>query len=147
MDAVLSVDRSRWDGLFPVWYHPDAGVFTTGSAPIRSVIVCPQPTDQIKFGARGDSFYEYLLKQYIQTGGVEMQLFAAYNDTMQGMKKRLWHRSVPNKLAYIAEISVRIVDPTALNRFRNDATWSSRWTTSFVASQASLLLTVLLSCF
>lgn len=42
------------DGLVPVFINPNTGKFHAGS--------------EIKLGARGDSYYEYLLKQWIQTG-------------------------------------------------------------------------------
>jgi len=38
----------------PIYINPNTGKFHRGS--------------EIKIGARGDSYYEYLLKQWIQTG-------------------------------------------------------------------------------
>lgn len=42
------------DGLVPIFINPMTGQFNFDS--------------EIKIGARGDSYYEYLLKQWIQTG-------------------------------------------------------------------------------
>lgn len=42
------------DGLVPIFINPNTGNFNFDS--------------EIKLGARGDSYYEYLLKQWIQTG-------------------------------------------------------------------------------
>ena len=42
------------DGLVPIFINANTGQF--------------RGTSTITFGARGDSYYEYLLKQWIQTG-------------------------------------------------------------------------------
>lgn len=42
------------NGLVPIYINPNTGKFHRSS--------------EIKIGARGDSYYEYLLKQWIQTG-------------------------------------------------------------------------------
>lgn len=44
----------KTDGLVPVFINPRTGQF--------------QSYADIKLGARGDSYYEYLVKQWIQTG-------------------------------------------------------------------------------
>jgi len=44
----------KFHGLVPIYINPNTGKFHRGS--------------EIKIGARGDSYYEYLLKQWIQTG-------------------------------------------------------------------------------
>ena len=44
------------DGLAPIYVSPQTGVFTTG---------------RVTFGALGDSYYEYLLKCWIQGGMTE----------------------------------------------------------------------------
>lgn len=42
------------DGLVPIFINPNSGQFRSYAT--------------ITLGARGDSYYEYLLKQWIQTG-------------------------------------------------------------------------------
>lgn len=42
------------DGLVPIFINPNTGQLNAES--------------DIKLGARGDSYYEYLLKQWLQTG-------------------------------------------------------------------------------
>lgn len=44
-------------GLVPIFINADTGKF--------------QPLSTITLGARGDSYYEYLIKQWIQTGKKE----------------------------------------------------------------------------
>lgn len=46
-------NQSKKDGLVPIFISPLTGRFSGGV---------------VSFGARGDSYYEYLLKQWLQTG-------------------------------------------------------------------------------
>ena len=47
---------------------------------------------KITMGADGDSFYEYLLKAWLQTGRKDAKLWAMYNAAVDGMVKWLVHR-------------------------------------------------------
>merc|ERR1711935_200056 len=58
----------------------------------------------ITFGARGDSYYEYLLKQWIQTGKRVDMYRDDFLEAMKGVVNRLAKRTVPNRLLYIGEI-------------------------------------------
>ena len=58
------------------------------------------------FGALGDSFYEYLLKVWVQGGKREAQYRRAYDRAMDGMAAKLLQRSSPSMLAYIADWEV-----------------------------------------
>jgi hypothetical protein len=93
-NAMLSVDTSQWDGLYPSAYHPDQGRFTS---------------NHITFGARGDSFYEYLMKSWLITGKKNGKLREAYLKAMNGMQKRLIFRTTPGNLTWIAEEDGRII--------------------------------------
>ena len=57
MDVLDSAEK-QISGLYPLYVSPTTGKFTTG---------------QISFGALADSFYEYLLKQFLQTRKSESQ--------------------------------------------------------------------------
>ena len=46
--------QEKYDGLVPIFINPNTGMFREYST--------------ITLGARGDSYYEYLLKQWLQTG-------------------------------------------------------------------------------
>ena len=51
--ATVLHNQSKKDGLVPIFISPLTGRFSGGV---------------VSFGARGDSYYEYLLKQWLQTG-------------------------------------------------------------------------------
>lgn len=53
-----------FEGMYPVYFHPENGKFTSG--PHNSTYVTT--LDLVSYGGLGDSFYEYLLKQYILSG-------------------------------------------------------------------------------
>lgn len=46
-------------------------------------------TREISFGAQGDSFYEYLLKSFYQTGGKDLAAKQMYDQSIIGAKKHL----------------------------------------------------------
>lgn len=93
-EEMLKADTSQWDGLYPSAYHPDDGRFTT---------------NHITFGARGDSFYEYLMKSWVITGKKNERLREAYIKSMNGMRKRLIFRTSPGNLTWIAEQDGHII--------------------------------------
>lgn len=64
-------DLPKKDGLVPIFINANTGTFRTGST--------------ISLGARGDSYYEYLLKQWLQTGKQSNDfLIDDYVTAMQG---------------------------------------------------------------
>eukprot|EP00054_Salpingoeca_dolichothecata_P033815 m.268074 g.268074 ORF g.268074 m.268074 type:complete len:658 (+) comp35434_c0_seq1:75-2048(+) len=77
------------DGLVPIFINANTGRFSGNT---------------ITFGARGDSYYEYLLKQWLQTGQTETKFKDLFVEAMDGTFRHLLKRSEPNKLAYIAEL-------------------------------------------
>ncbi|KAF8712309.1 glycosyl hydrolase 47 family, partial [Rhizoctonia solani] len=58
----------------------------------------------IRLGSRGDSYYEYLLKQYIQTNRTEPIYREMYDRAMAAIHKNLVFKTPLNKLTYIAEL-------------------------------------------
>jgi mannosyl-oligosaccharide alpha-1,2-mannosidase len=76
------------DGLWPIYFSAATGAITSS---------------QITLGALGDSFYEYLLKTWLQGGQREPRLRRLYDEAMHGVHKRLLRESHPDRLAYIAE--------------------------------------------
>ncbi|CAG8458925.1 395_t:CDS:10 [Ambispora leptoticha] len=99
-------DLDKLDGLVPIYISPSTGNFQG---------------QKITLGARGDSYYEYLLKQYLQTDRTEPFYHRMYTQAMRGMKNRLIARSFPNKLLYVGELAyydsrgVKVEDYTKLN--------------------------------
>ncbi|AET39944.1 mannosyl-oligosaccharide 1,2-alpha-mannosidase Ecym_5170 [Eremothecium cymbalariae DBVPG len=74
-----------WDGLVPVGVNADTGMFWGRT---------------IRLGSRGDSYYEYLLKQYLLTH--ETLYRDIFDIAMEGVSKHLLFASVPNNLLFIA---------------------------------------------
>ncbi|KAL3917157.1 MAG: hypothetical protein SGILL_004847 [Bacillariaceae sp.] len=59
--------------------------------------------DKLTFGAMSDSFYEYMLKIWIQGGRTESMYREMYDTSMQGMYDELLQVSSPSGLVYIAD--------------------------------------------
>jgi mannosyl-oligosaccharide alpha-1,2-mannosidase len=76
------------DGLAPIYVSPQTGRFTTS---------------RVTFGALGDSWYEYLLKCWLQGGKTEAWLRDMYDKSMDGMINKLLKRSHPSNLAYVSD--------------------------------------------
>ncbi|EFO27280.2 hypothetical protein LOAG_01198 [Loa loa] len=58
----------------------------------------------VTMGARADSYYEYLLKQWLQTGKTMDWLKNDYNQSMAAMEKYLLRYTKPNNFAFVGEI-------------------------------------------
>jgi hypothetical protein len=71
---------------------------------ITSVIEGKFASREIRLGSRGDSYYEYLLKQYLQTDKTEVKYRERYDHAIDGIKKHLIQYSTPNNYTYIAEL-------------------------------------------
>ncbi|CAG8475060.1 8593_t:CDS:2 [Funneliformis caledonium] len=71
---VLDKARKEIPGLYPLYINIESGKFTS---------------HQISFGAMGDSFYEYLIKQYVYVGGAIDQYRRMYEESIDGMHKYL----------------------------------------------------------
>ncbi|XP_028032219.1 endoplasmic reticulum mannosyl-oligosaccharide 1,2-alpha-mannosidase [Bombyx mandarina] len=78
-------------GLVPIFINPNTGHFL--------------PHATITLGARGDSYYEYLLKQWLQTGKTINYLLDDYLTGIEGVREFLAKRSSPNKRLFIGELS------------------------------------------
>ncbi|KAF8880626.1 glycoside hydrolase, partial [Infundibulicybe gibba] len=59
---------------------------------------------EIRLGSRGDSYYEYLLKQYLQTGRTEPIYKTMYQDAMQGIHDHLIQKTINKNMTFIAEL-------------------------------------------
>lgn len=64
----------------------------------------------IRLGSRGDSYYEYLVKVWLQQGGADNDaspvayLRTMYEEAMAGVKKLLVQKSQPKGLVYVGEL-------------------------------------------
>lgn len=61
-------------------------------------------SNKISFGAMGDSFYEYLLKVWLQGGRVEAKYRLMYDKAMDGLHKILVYKTNRRGLTYIADL-------------------------------------------
>ncbi|KAI1324339.1 glycoside hydrolase family 47 protein [Xylariaceae sp. FL0255] len=85
---VLDRNAAR-DGLLPIFVHPETGQFTT---------------NEIRLGSRGDSYYEYLIKQFIQTRGHETIYRDMWEEVVNGIQKHLITSSKDSVLKFVAEL-------------------------------------------
>lgn len=76
------------DGLVPIFIYADKGYFRGNN---------------IRLGSRGDSYYEYLIKQYLQTSQQEPVYQAMWNESLAGVKKHLLTYSYPSNFTVLAE--------------------------------------------
>ncbi|KAG8219339.1 glycoside hydrolase [Butyriboletus roseoflavus] len=89
--AVLKAARLP-HGLVPIFVDPESGRYMTAS---------------VRLGSRGDSYYEYLLKQYLQTDQTEGVYHELYDHAMTGIHDHLVQKSISGKLVYTAELDPR----------------------------------------
>ncbi|KAL1624908.1 mannosyl-oligosaccharide alpha-1,2-mannosidase [Diplodia seriata] len=81
-------DLEAQDGLVPIFIHPDRGTFQGSN---------------IRLGSRGDSYYEYLIKQYLQTSKQEPIYKEMWDETVYGMRKHLITYSSSANLTVLGE--------------------------------------------
>lgn len=89
VDGVMKHVNSlpKKDGLVPIFVNANTGRFS-GST--------------ITLGARGDSYYEYLLKQWLLTGKRETWLRDMYVESVRGIRKHLIRKA--GDYTYVAEL-------------------------------------------
>uniref|UniRef100_A0A8C2ZTV1 alpha-1,2-Mannosidase n=1 Tax=Cyclopterus lumpus TaxID=8103 RepID=A0A8C2ZTV1_CYCLU len=81
----------KQDGLVPMFINTNSGQFTHKGV--------------YTLGARADSYYEYLLKQWIQGGKTEDDLLEDYLQAVEGVKKHLVRQTGVSKLTFVGELS------------------------------------------
>ncbi|KAL2366795.1 hypothetical protein RJZ56_000380 [Blastomyces dermatitidis] len=76
VEKVMEVveGNGREDGLVPIFIQPTTGKFMG---------------QNIRLGSRGDSYYEYLIKQYLQTSREEPIYLDMWNEALTGIRKHL----------------------------------------------------------
>lgn len=81
------------EGLVPIYISPNSGKFSG---------------DNIRLGSRGDSYYEYLIKVWLQQGTRRdsnwTYLYDMYEEAMKGVRHLLVQKSIPNKLVFVGEL-------------------------------------------
>ncbi len=89
-EHILNVidDQHPEDGLVPIFIQPVSGRFSGSN---------------IRLGSRGDSYYEYLIKQFLQTSGGEPVYLDLWNEALNGIKKHLITYTKHASLTVLAE--------------------------------------------
>uniref|UniRef100_A0A672SKJ5 alpha-1,2-Mannosidase n=1 Tax=Sinocyclocheilus grahami TaxID=75366 RepID=A0A672SKJ5_SINGR len=89
--------EGKRDGLVPMFINTNSGKFTRRGA--------------LTLGARADSYYEYLLKQWLQGGKKETELLEDYLQAVEGVRKNLLRQTSPSKLTFVGELSNGRLNP------------------------------------
>jgi mannosyl-oligosaccharide alpha-1,2-mannosidase len=89
-EKVIQVidDNGMEDGLLPIYIYADTGKFRG---------------DNIRLGSRGDSYYEYLIKQYLQTSKQEPIYEEMWDEALTGVRKHLITYSKPSGFTVLGE--------------------------------------------
>ncbi|PIC26442.1 hypothetical protein B9Z55_019016 [Caenorhabditis nigoni] len=87
-DALEKAEKPN--GLYSNYINPDTGKFT-GS--------------HMSLGALGDSFYEYLIKSYVQSNYTDRQAKNMYWDVSDAIQKHMIKVSKQSKLTYTVELN------------------------------------------
>ncbi|KAL6864893.1 hypothetical protein ACP4OV_016044 [Aristida adscensionis] len=81
------------EGLVPIFINPSSGQYSG---------------ENIRLGSRGDSYYEYLLKLWVQQERYRdsslKYLYEMYMEAMRGVKHLLVRKTVPNGLVFVGEL-------------------------------------------
>ncbi|KAL8856996.1 MAG: hypothetical protein Q9178_006401 [Gyalolechia marmorata] len=90
VEKVMKVvdDNGEEDGLVPIFIYAHDGTFRG---------------QNIRLGSRGDSYYEYLIKQYLQTSGEEPIYLDLWNQALTGVRKHLITYSKKSHFTILAE--------------------------------------------
>ncbi|KAJ8132583.1 hypothetical protein O1611_g1038 [Lasiodiplodia mahajangana] len=92
---VLSGNHAN-NGLVPIFVHPTSGKFTSR---------------EIRLGSRGDSYYEYLVKQFLQTSGQEPVYLEMWQEALNGITEHLITTTKYSGLKFVAELPQGIGEP------------------------------------
>ncbi|XP_057428842.1 mannosyl-oligosaccharide 1,2-alpha-mannosidase MNS3 [Lotus japonicus] len=83
----------KLEGLVPIYISPDSGQFSG---------------ENIRLGSRGDSYYEYLIKVWLQNRASRdsntSYLYDMYKEAMNGVRHLLVRKSIPNGLVFVGEL-------------------------------------------
>ncbi|CAB3400041.1 unnamed protein product [Caenorhabditis bovis] len=87
---IHEIGCDEFEGLCGMFVNANTGKFKTKTT--------------ITFGARADSYYEYLFKQWIQTGKTIDWLKEDYAKSIEAMEKYLYRKTEPNNFWFIGEL-------------------------------------------
>lgn len=81
----------KLDGLVACYLSGQTGMFRMSAT--------------VSMGASADSYYEYILKQWLQTGKTKQWLKEDYLQSIEGMQKHLLRYTVPSHLPFVGALS------------------------------------------
>lgn len=81
-------ENNPQDGLVPIYIYATSGEFRGNN---------------VRLGSRGDSYYEYLIKQYLQTNKQEPVYEEMWNESLEGVRKNLITYTEPSGFTIIGE--------------------------------------------
>ncbi|RYO85660.1 hypothetical protein DL766_000887 [Monosporascus sp. MC13-8B] len=89
-EKVMQVvdDNGAQDGLLPIYIYATDGKFRG---------------QNIRLGSRGDSYYEYLIKQYLQTSKQEPIYLEMWDEALRGVRKHLVTYTEPSRFTIVGE--------------------------------------------
>ncbi|KAH9914637.1 glycoside hydrolase [Epithele typhae] len=103
--SYLTENEEYWDAVEKVMATIKKSSLTNGLA---SIFMNPEDgrfvLSAIRLGSRGDSYYEYLLKQYLQTNMTEPVYQDMYNFAMDAVHAHLISKSQFTKMTYTSEL-------------------------------------------
>ncbi|KAI9821573.1 MAG: mannosyl-oligosaccharide alpha-1,2-mannosidase [Thelocarpon impressellum] len=90
-EKVMQVidDNGVEDGLVPIFIYANSGGFRG---------------ENIRLGSRGDSYYEYLIKQYLQTSKQEPVYLEMWDQALAGVRKHMITYSHPSNITVLGEL-------------------------------------------
>lgn len=110
--AVLTGEKKYWDAAQRIMQVVEANHVDAGLVPIHMAVDSGKfAGKEIRLGSRGDSYYEYLLKQYLQTNKTEIVYQKMYEEAVEGIRRHLVRYSEPGKLTFIGELPSGIGTP------------------------------------
>lgn len=102
--AKLTGEKDFWDKAEKVMEVLDDNAPEAGLVPIYiSAETGKFQGEYIRLGSRGDSYYEYLIKQYLQTNEKEPQYLEMWDESLQGVRDHLVTYTEPSRFTIIGE--------------------------------------------
>ncbi|ORX71112.1 glycoside hydrolase [Linderina pennispora] len=87
---ILDKADKPYPGLYPIWIEISSGKMTSG---------------QITFGGQGDSWYEYMLKQYLYGRQKHEQYKRMYIESIDAMKEKMIRTSIyESNMVYLGDL-------------------------------------------
>ncbi|KAH8905389.1 endoplasmic reticulum mannosyl-oligosaccharide 1,2-alpha-mannosidase [Coniochaeta sp. PMI_546] len=99
--AKLTGEKMYWDRVEKVMQVVDDNGAQDGLVPIYINTNGKFRGENVRLGSRGDSYYEYLIKQYLQTN--EKVYEEMWDDALKGVRKHLVTYTEPSRFTIIGE--------------------------------------------